>query len=271
MSEDQVIALGLLTDLGRTSVQRLVSLQQRIEMDALAATEKLRAALMASMSHDFRTPLATIMASASSLLAQRDKLSESVQSDFLSSIQEEADRLNRYVVNIMAMTRLDANALQVRSDWVDSTEVLDAVGNRVSKRLGKRQLRLLTPAAVPSISADPILLEQAIANVIENSIHYTQPNATILLGCEQRDGEVVLWAEDDGPGVAPADLGRIFDKFRRLDHSSNATHGAGLGLAISKGLVEAMGGNVRASAAHHSRKGLRIAFAFPTEPSMATT
>lgn len=269
--DDQNIALGLLVDLGRTSVQRLVSVQQRIEMDALAATEKLRSALMASMSHDFRTPLATIMASASSLLTQREKLSNDVQTDFLTSIQEEAERLNRYVANILAMTRLDAKALQVRADWVDPAEVLEAVSTRVSKRLGQRQLKLLAPAAAPSIFADAILLEQALANVIENALHYTQPNATILLGCESRNGEVILWAEDNGPGVAPADIGRIFDKFRRLDHSSNATHGAGLGLAISKGFVEAMGGAASASPARLSRTGLRISFAFPTETSMAAT
>jgi two-component system sensor histidine kinase KdpD len=232
-------------------------------MESLAAAEKLRSALMASMSHDFRTPLATIMASASSLQAQGQKFSPATRTDLLASIQEEAERLSRFVGNILDMTRLDADALHVRAELTDPVEAVEAAASRVSRRLAGRRLAMQVPAAVPSIRADRILLEQAITNVLENAISHTKPTATIRLGCSDAADKVVLWIEDDGPGVPVTELSHIFDKFYRIDNPSNAGHGAGLGLAISKGFAEAMGANVTASRATGSETGLRIEFAFP--------
>ncbi len=261
-SEDREIALGLLADLGRTAIQAHLVAKQQVEVQSYAAAEKLRSALLASMSHDFRTPLSTITASASTLLARREKFSRATQSDLLASIQEEAERLDRFVSNILSMTRLDANALRVRADWVDPLDTLDAAVGRISKRLGQRRLEMRTPAAVPSVFVDHLLLEQALTNILENALVHAPPSASIQVGCEYDDAQVTLWVEDDGPGVPSDDLERIFDKFHRLGHPSDSTLGAGLGLAISKGLVEAMDGEVWAAQAERSATGLRIAIAF---------
>lgn len=268
LSEEQAIAMALLIDQCRTSLHRSAAIRQKVEMDSLAATERLRAALMASISHDFRTPLATIMASASSLQTDRDKFSAATQSDMLMSIQEEAERLNRYVANILAMTRLDNHALDLRRDWIDPGEVMEAAAARIKRRLGARSLSVRQPAVAHSIYADPILLEQALTNVLENAVTYTPASAAIVLSCEESDDEVRIAVEDDGPGVAADDLPRMFEKFRRLSHPSNSGHGAGLGLAISKGLTEAMGGSIVASSARSGGPGVRVTISFPVAASV---
>jgi two-component system, OmpR family, sensor histidine kinase KdpD len=260
--DGSAIAVRLLADLTQIAIERSFSTQQKIAFESLAETERLRAALMASMSHDFRTPLSTILASASSLLAFGDRFSPATHADLLTGIQEEAERLNRFVGNILDMTRLEACVLKVRKELTDPIDVLERVAERFGKRLGGRRLELAAPAAAPSINVDPILLEQAIVNVVENALVYTSRDAVIRIGADYSEERVSVWVEDDGPGVAAGELARIFDKFHRLDSSANSSHGVGLGLAISKGFVEAMHGAV-AAANPAGGRGLRIEFSFP--------
>jgi two-component system sensor histidine kinase KdpD len=164
------------------------------------------------------------------------------------------------------MTRLDAGVVKLRQEWIDPVEVLDTVHERVQRRMGARKLTLDAPAAAPSILVDPLLLEQAIINVIENSLAYTPAKANVRLGAEYTTSAVSIWVEDEGPGVPVGDLPFIFDKFHRLKNAEDS-QGAGLGLAISKGFVEAMGGEARASTAEGG--GLRVAFIFPLQMSLA--
>jgi two-component system sensor histidine kinase KdpD len=264
---DAEAAVRLIAGLAAVTLERGRLMERRIELDTLAAAEKLRTALMSSISHDFRTPLATILTSASALKRYPAQIADRDRTDMLASIEEEAERLNRFVGNILDMTRLDASALQVRADWIDPADVLEAAADRVAPRAGERRLVRRIPAAAPAIFVDPLLLEQAIVNVLENAVVHTPPSASIEIGGFAETGDVRLWVEDDGPGVPNRDVARIFDKFHRLERRRGAPQGSGLGLSISKGFVEAMGGRIEATSPSASGRGLRVDIRFPLPDS----
>jgi two-component system sensor histidine kinase KdpD len=265
---EHAIAVRLLCELTHVAIERAQFMQRQLEMDTMAATERLRSALMSSISHDFRTPLSTILTSASSLQAYGDQFSPATRTDLLTSIQEEAERLNRFIRNILDMTRVDAGALKLREEWIDPLEIIENIAERMQKRLGDRTLAVNAPAAVPSIFVDPLLLEQAMINVIENALVHTPAGSAIRIGADYSTESVRLWIEDEGPGVPGAELPLIFDKFHRLESTQN-TQGAGLGLAISKGFVEAMRGEIRAMSPAQHERGLRIEFVFPLQTELA--
>lgn len=263
--DDHQIAIRLLAELAGNAVARARYLQSQLEMEAVTGAERLRTALMSSISHDFRTPLSTILTSATSLQTYGDQFSADTRADLFASIQEESERLNRYIGNILDMTRLDAGVVKLRQEWIDPIELLENVQERMQRRIAARPFTIEAPAAVPAIHVDPLLLEQAIVNVVENSLAHTPGAAAVRLGADYTTTAVSIWLEDDGPGVPADDLPFIFDKFHRVNNAQNA-QGAGLGLAISKGFVEAMGGEARASAPRG--RGLRIAFTFPLQMSL---
>lgn len=260
--DQQVMAGELLMKLANDALERTQAAEREALIEAMAATDKLRTTLLSSISHDFRTPLATITASASSLLAYGDTFPESTRNDLLTSIQQEAERLNRFVGNVLDMTRLEAGALRPRSELTDPTELIENMRERMSKRSGEHRLVVNTPAALPAIDIDPVLLEQAILNVLDNAMVHTPPGSTIEIGARAAESALHLWIEDNGPGVNGDELEHVFDKFYR-PAASNHSAGLGLGLAISKGFVEAMNGTVTASSPARAGRGLRIEFIFP--------
>lgn len=264
----QDIAVKLLAELASIAIQRAEYVHQQMEMETIAATDKLRTALMSSISHDFRTPLSTIMTSASSLTLYGGQFSEATRADLLASIQEEAERLNRYVGNILDMTRLEGGGVRLREEWIDPAELMEGVAERMQRRLDGRTFSVVAPAAAPAIFVDPLLLEQAVVNVIENALTHTPREAAIRLGADYTNDAVRLWVEDEGPGVAPENLALMFDKFQRLKDARNH-EGAGLGLAISKGFAEAMHGQIKAVSPASNGKGLRVEFSFPLQTAMA--
>lgn len=265
---EEAIAARLLVEQARAAIERAHMLQRKIEMDTMAATERLRTALLSSISHDFRTPISTILTSASSLRAFGDQFPPTTSADLLVTIEEEAERLNRFVGNILDMTRLEANVVKPREEWIDPLETVEAVQHRLSKRISDGNLVVTAPAAVPSIYVDPLLLEQALVNVVENAIVHAS-NGKLHLGADYGDDAVRLWVEDEGPGVPESDLSRIFDKFHR-SQSSTSNQGVGLGLAITKGFVEAMKGEVSAISPVRDGRGLRVEFTFPLHTTLVT-
>lgn len=268
-SAEYTMAVRLLVEMTNAAIERDRYVRRRLEMDTLAATERLRTALMSSISHDFRTPLSTILTSASSLIVYGERFSQAIRTDLLTSIQEEAERLNRFVGNIMDMTRLDAGVVRPKQEWTDPLEVIENVEERIRKRAsaGGRVLRVVAPAAAPAIRVDPLLLEQAITNVVENALVHTPSGSQIRIGAEYSEQEVKLWVEDNGPGVPAAEIETIFDKFHRLS-ATNDGQGAGLGLAISKGFVEAMDGEVCARSPGTDGRGLRVEFVFKLQSAL---
>lgn len=270
-SDEKKLALALL-DQGAVAVERADLAGQAVETETLRRTDRFRGALMNSVSHDLRTPLSTVLGASTTLIDLGDKLKPAVRADLLLSIREEAERLSRYVGDLLDMTRLEGGGLNIRSDWVDVRDVLNAAGKRVARRLGERKLARDFPAQLSLVMVDQGLLEQALVNILENAIAYSPDGSTVELAAYEDRGAVVISIEDEGKGIPTAELERVFDKFRRMEEPSDRTKGAGLGLAIAKGFVEAMNGRIAAASPIQDGKGTRILISLPkavvTHPSL---
>lgn len=270
-SDEEKLALALL-DQGAVAVERADLAGQAVETETLRRTDRFRGALMNSVSHDLRTPLSTVLGASTTLIDLGDKLKPEVRADLLLSIREEAERLSRYVGDLLDMTRLEGGGLNIRADWVDVRDVLNAAGKRVARRLGARKMTRDFPAQLSLVMVDQGLLEQALVNILENAIVYSPDGSTVEVAAYEDRGAVVISIEDEGKGIPTAELERVFDKFRRMEEPSDRTKGAGLGLAIAKGFVEAMNGRIAAASPIMDGKGTRILISLPkavvTHPSL---
>jgi len=225
-------------------------------------TERLRSGLLSSVSHDLRTPLAVITGAASTLLEDEDRLDAVAQREMLRSIADEAGRLNRLVANLLAMTRLEAGALEVRRSWHSLEEVVGAALHRLEPMLGSRPVRVSLLPTLPLVAVDDVLLEQVVFNLVENAVKHAAATSPIEIEARLRDHEVELSIADRGPGLAPGSEERVFEKFYRGD-ASRRSGGVGLGLAICRGIVEAHGGRLRA--ANRPDGGAIFSFTLPLD------
>jgi len=236
----------LVAQVGRRSVeaseaQRVAALEAA-EAAALAETDRLRTALLRAVSHDLRTPLASIKASVSSLRQDDISWTREATAEFLATIAEETDRLDRVVANLLDMGRLQAGAVQVAVRPVALEEIVPAALTSLSADTSVVELDL--DETSPRVEADPALLERAVANVISNALAWTRPGTPVHVSVTERDAAVVeLRVIDHGPGVPVDHRERLFEPFQRLGDRSNDT-GAGLGLAVARGFVETMGGRM---------------------------
>jgi two-component system sensor histidine kinase KdpD len=269
-TEEGARFVASLLDQGAVALERAEFAADAADAEALRRSDKLRSALLNSVSHDLRTPLATVLGSATTLLEYDDALDKAVRLDLLTSIREEAERLNRYVGNLLDMTRLEGGGLNIRTDWVDVRDVLGTALDRISRRLGERKVTRDFPAELALVKADSTLLEQALVNILENAVAYSPDNSTIELAAYEDRNNVVLSIEDEGRGIPTAELERVFERFRRMEESSDRGKGAGLGLAISKGFVEAMGGRIAAASPIHEGRGTRILISLRKESAFET-
>ncbi|HSB70569.1 MAG TPA: sensor histidine kinase KdpD [Candidatus Methylomirabilis sp.] len=205
-------------------------------------TESMRSSLLSSVSHDLRTPLATITGTASSLLEGDATLDPLTRKMFLETLYEEAERLNRLVRNLLDMTRLQSGALHVSRQWHPLEEVIGSALGRMEKLLRGRPVATRLPEDLPLVPIDDVLVEQVLINLLENAIKYTPSGSEIELTARMDAGMVTVGVADRGSGIPPGDEGRVFEKFYR--GRSGASRGAGLGLAICRGIVEAHGGRI---------------------------
>ncbi|AQR63045.1 sensor histidine kinase [Brevundimonas sp. LM2] len=261
-SDEERLALALL-DQGAVALERAQLAGDAVETETLRRTDRFRGALMNSVSHDLRTPLSTVLGAATTLIDYGPTLKPEVRRDLLLSIREEAERLGRYVGDLLDMTRLEGGALNIKADWTDVRDVLNAAAERVSRRLGARQLTRDFPARLSAVSVDQGLLEQALVNILENAIAYSPDGSTIELAAYEDRGSVVISIEDEGRGIPTAALELVFDKFRRMQEQPDRSKGAGLGLAIAKGFVEAMNGKIAAASPIADDRGTRILIRLP--------
>ena len=262
--EDDRLVLSLL-DQGAVALERAEFAAEAADAEALRRSDRLRTALLNSISHDLRTPLSTVLGSTTTLIDYGDELRPEVRRDLLDSIREEAERLNRYVGDLLDMTKIEGGALAPRKEWVDAREVLTAALERVARRLGKREAVRDFPDRLTLVKADPGLLEQALVNILENAIAYSTDVCRIEIAAYEDLRNVVISIEDEGRGIPTAELEHVFEKFRRMDQSSDRGKGAGLGLAIAKGFVDAMGGRIAAASPIHEGRGTRILISLPKE------
>jgi two-component system, OmpR family, sensor histidine kinase KdpD len=209
-----------------------------------AETEQMRSSLLSAVSHDLRTPLASITGAASSLLSHGKQLDPATQQDLLESIAQEAQRLSRLVNNLLEMTRLESGAVEVRRDWHSVEEIVGAAFNRLGSTLGKRPIRVDISADLPLVSVDDVLIEQVFINLLENAAKYTPENSEILVTAFARDEKVIVEVADRGPGFAQGEEKRIWEKFYR--GAAQGVRGVGLGLAICRAIITAHGGKIEA-------------------------
>jgi two-component system sensor histidine kinase KdpD len=262
--EDERFVLAVL-DQGAVALERAEFAAEAADAEALRRSDRLRSALLNSISHDLRTPLSTVLGAATTLLDYGGSIEGEVQRDLLESVREEAERLNRYVGDLLDMTRLEGGALVTRKDWLDPRDALAAALDRVSRRVGQRKVMRDFPPQLSMVKADPGLLEQALVNILENAVAYSPDGSQIEVAAYEDRNNVVLSIEDEGRGIPTTDLQDVFEKFRRMEHSTDRGKGAGLGLAISKGFVEAMGGRIAAASPIHEGRGTRILISLKKE------
>ena len=227
--------------------------QARLAQEERAATiaresDRLKSALLSSVSHDLRTPLAGIKAAASSLLQDDVRWSEEDRRLFAADIDTEADRLTRHVSNQLDLSRIEAGALVPDREWEDAGELVDRVVRRLEPRLADHPVVRDGDGALPPVRLDAVQIEQVLTNLIENAAKYSPRGApiTVSTAVEERDGarSLRIGVADRGPGIPPPERDKIFDKFYRIAGSARRAGGTGMGLAIVKGLVEAHGGRV---------------------------
>ncbi len=252
--------LATFADQVAVALDRLTLLREAERAEVLARTDELKSALMSAVSHDLRTPLASIIASVTSLLEPGIVWDEETRRDFLQGIYEEAERLNRLVGNLLDMSRIEGGALQPEKDWYGIGEVITSVVQRLEARLGKHPLTVEIAPDLPLVPLDYTEIDQVLTNLLENALKYTPPDAALRITARQQDSTLAVTVADSGPGVAPEHLGRLFDKFYRVEGRTRP-QGMGLGLAISKGLIEAHGGHIEAT--NRPEGGLQITFTLP--------
>jgi two-component system sensor histidine kinase KdpD len=232
-----------------------------------AETERLRNSLLSSVSHDLRTPLASITGAASTLLDSGARLDDATCRDLLEALHEEADRLNRLVQNLLEMTRLEAGALVPQTAWHSVEEVVGAALGRFGKALAQRPVTTRIPAELPLVPMDDVLIEQVLTNLIDNVLKYTPAGSPIEIGAADAGTEMVVEIADRGPGLPPGEERAVFEKFHRVDPSPSA-RGTGLGLAICAGIIRAHGGRIWAE--NRPGGGVAIRFALPVKGAPPT-
>ncbi|HKU55323.1 MAG TPA: ATP-binding protein, partial [Rhizomicrobium sp.] len=243
-SPDQRRLLDSLSDQTALAIERLHLAEEMDRARVAAETDKLRSALLTSISHDLRTPLASILGSASSLKQYRGQLSEADQSELLATIQEEAERLNHFIANLLDMTRLESGALMPNLDQIELADVVGSVLRRTCRLTQHHTLALDLDSGLPMLRLDPVLFEQILFNLIDNAAKYAPAGTTITLRARREGAVVKASILDEGPGLPDDDRERIFDKFYRVRARDRQRAGTGLGLAIARGFMEAMGGTV---------------------------
>ena len=210
----------------------------------MTETEQLRSALLSSISHDLRTPLVSIIGSATSLTTFGDSLSEENRRELLETVLEEAERLNRFVQNLLDMTRLGYGALKPKRDWVDLNDVVGSAIERLKAALAPYQVTTEVKEGMRLLYADPILIEQVMVNVLDNAAKYSHTGGAIRIRAFERGDSVVIQVIDKGPGIPEREREMIFDMFYRVKAGDNRIAGTGLGLAICRGLMQAHGGTI---------------------------
>ena len=263
---DEALGLVLLLFTALVTSQLAVRARRAAEREREAEvarrSDALKTALLRTVSHDLRTPLASIKASVSSLRQAGTAYTDEDRAELLAAIEEETDRLARLVNDLLDASRLEAGALTPNKRPQDVAELVDAVIQRLQPRLGNRAIDVEIPDTLPAVTYDYAQLDRAITNLIENVIVHTPPDSPLAIQVEDRASEIRIAVDDHGPGIPPADRERLFRPFER-GHTNG--RGSGLGLAIARGFVEAHGGHLWIEDAPGG--GARFVVTLPSAPT----
>jgi two-component system sensor histidine kinase KdpD len=262
LTPDQRRLLDALMDQGALAIERVQLVENMDRMERTAETERLRTALLTSISHDLKTPLASVLGSAGTLRDLADKLTDSERSELLATVIDESERLNRFIANLLDMTKLESGAVTPKLAPHDLSEIIGSTLRRTVKILRHHSVQLDLATDLPMVSLDAVLFEQALFNLLDNAAKYAAANTTIFIRSWRDRSTVTLQILDEGDGIPPNDLEHIFDKFYRVQKTDQVRPGTGLGLAISRGFVEAMHGTIVA-ANRTDRKGAIFTITLP--------
>jgi two-component system sensor histidine kinase KdpD len=235
--------LSALADQAAVAMERVRLANEAARSAAQAETQKLRTALLSSLSHDLRTPLAGIRGAADTLRSAWAALDDATREDLLQSIEDDIGRMTRFLGNIMEMTRLESGEIVPRRVTIALDEVVQAAIARVP---GGAPVAVDLPAALPPLVADPSLLEQVMVNLLDNAVKYSPPGSLVRVGAGVSGMSIAIEVRDEGIGIPAEDLPHVFDSFYRAGRGDRVAPGTGLGLAIARGLTEAMGGTIAA-------------------------
>jgi two-component system sensor histidine kinase KdpD len=231
-------------------------------------TDRLRSALLTSISHDLKTPLAAVLAAAGTLRDLATALSDAEKADLLATIIDESERLNRFIANLLDMTKLESGAVVPNAAPHDLGEIVGSALRRASRILARHRVELELASELPMLDVDAVLFEQVLFNLLDNAAKYSPEGTTIRIRSWRDRVSVCLQVLDEGDGIPPADLEHIFDKFYRVEKGDQVRAGTGLGLAISRGFIEAMHGTITA-ANRSDRSGAVFAIRLPIPPARA--
>ncbi|MDT1061364.1 sensor histidine kinase KdpD [Paracoccus sp. CPCC 101403] len=266
LTPDQSRLCDALADQAALAIERIQLVDDLDRAKLSAEADKLRSALLTSISHDLRTPLAGIMGAAGMLRDYFDALAPDSRRDLLATVNDESERLNRFIANLLDMTRIESGATVPNFQAVYVDEAVGAVLRRAETVLARHRITVTLAPELPMLRLDPTLFEQVLFNLLDNAAKYAPEGTPIGIEGWQENGSVILQIGDEGPGIPPADLERVFDIFYRVRKTDQVLAGTGLGLAICRGFIEAMGGTIRAAnRADRSGALFRIRLPLPQE------
>jgi two-component system sensor histidine kinase KdpD len=266
LTPDQRRLLDALMDQGALAIERVQLVEDMDRVKRTVESDRLRAALLTSISHDLKTPLASVLGAASTMRDLSSGLSDAEKRDLLATVIDESERLNRFIANLLDMTKLESGALVPNATRQDVGEIIGSALRRAGKMLAGHKVVLDLAADLPMLELDAVLFEQVLFNILDNAAKYAPLGTTISISTVRDRDSVLLQIIDEGAGIPPAELESIFDKFYRVQKGDHVRPGTGLGLAISRGFVEAMRGTISA-ANRTDRSGavLTIRLPIPTD------
>jgi two-component system sensor histidine kinase KdpD len=245
LAPDESRLMETLADQAAVAIERTALVADLEAARVAGEAERLRQALLSSISQDLRTPLVAILSAASSLLDD-DQIRPSDRRELALIVKDEAERLNRFVQNLLDMTRLGSGALKPKADWIDLRVIVSAAVERCARLLKDRDVKIDIPADVSKVRVDSVLMEQVLCNLIDNACKYSPAGTLITIWARNKAGNLLMEVCDQGSGIPEAERERVFDRFYRIKPDGQESIGTGLGLAICRGIVEAHGGRIKA-------------------------
>jgi two-component system, OmpR family, sensor histidine kinase KdpD len=265
LTPDQRRLLDALIDQSALAIERVHLVEDLERAKRTAEADRLRSALLTSISHDLKTPLAAVLGAAGTLRDLSSALSDGEKADLLMTIVDEAERLNRFISNLLDMTKLESGAVVPNAAPHDIGEIVGSALRRASKILAHHNVELELASDLPMLDLDAVLFEQVLFNLLDNAAKYSPEGTTIRIQSWRDRDSVCLQVLDEGDGIPAAELEQIFDKFYRVEKGDQVRAGTGLGLAISRGFVEAMHGTITADN-RTDRSGAVFAIRLPIPP-----
>jgi two-component system sensor histidine kinase KdpD len=247
LTPDQRRLLDALIDQAALAIERVYLVEDLDQAKRSVEADRLRSALLTSISHDLKTPLAAILGAAGALKSLARELDDAAKTDLLQTVIDESERLNRFIANLLDMTKLEAGAIKPNAALHDVGEIVGTALERTNEILAQHRVEIDLAADLPMLELDAVLFEQVLVNLLDNAAKYAPPETLVRIQGWREESSVKLQILDEGSGIPSEDIERIFDKFHRAQKGDQVRAGTGLGLAISRGFIEAMHGAITAA------------------------